>query len=1175
MKAFTSLPLSCEAPMKAKQSFMNVQNVAASGTRTPNFVAFCKTLSGQTVVAMSSPAKFLRELDKNRADLKTGVLDYLRKFSGSADWAGPLGEFFKTLPEIDNETLVAVKQDLSKRDYDSQAAQFVCALLECKFMAKERPGDWRDLAKKFLLQGDQPEVKSRIKGRFAWAVVCEATQDHEVVQQLSSISPHTDETVLDPEFPSTITHAYRLCLHRGTASVREFFCPVFEPEISQAHEGSGLSTLKGNLPWTDRSSERRMETSRAVIECICRNGEEITLQFLKMIVDLCNVMDISHPTPGDEWVLDAWRIRMVMALTLMVQPSAVDLVTKALMEMKNVELRFIIALAIAFDVKDTAICEPFTSETLFKNVARRYILDLAVVFASLFLKLEPENVESFANNIANRNKRMKVSGYEASFVERCAEIIKNPSAFRLFMSTRDSEVIEPTMFLEMPYQNPWDCDMALSFINKLMGFVDNDTKVLREYIGEIAEIIRRLVNYVKLDHGFLARHYLSECLEKEMDVDAFQAAYEIMKCSSVFTDITNLQEDKWSAQIRLFFTNGVCCDVALKAAEFSLSRLAPSGFFLSRLYLQALEKVEDITQHIHTVVSIYSFCLNQKVDEDILPIIRRLASSVVKAPRTEVAFNVLTALFMVEVSSDAVSKVSGDLWALFKKFFELEEDQPSDILRMFAMFPQLYHVIHPKCEEFYDTLVDSILKILKKPKTSDMLFQILIETIVDVCVRIPNGSSVFSQTKKRLYEFYPESYEKFKYVREADEEYMAMYNHPLHERGATDHADVYVLTPKTAMHKVMFEGQHISTKTKIGCWSHTISVPTPEPDPPYVCEPFTAPVATPPPEDELATQFSSIIEKAVEEGILCEFKPSDFSYENPEEMRKSGSEREIAPLTSECDGTRRGNMEDRTGDSGWELLHQSYEVTALFTLLFGDDLPVRKPSPLLDIAASNLFGNSVRECCKIGLLYVKRGQSEQNSILQNTISEVSDSFKSFLASIGVIVDLAVHEGFSGKLDTKAFSNGRYQLYYANDRFEILYHVAPLLTTNPRDEQQIYKKRHIGNDNVHVVWSENDFEYEASTITSQFNDAHVIIYPLRDTSEFFRVVTYKKSPEYHFGPLWEELVLHVSAIPELVTWTVIFSDRMARQSSIRSLPNELFLGALDDIATHKWAHTGEA
>jgi hypothetical protein len=168
--------------------------------------------------------------------------------------------------------------------------------------------------------------------------------------------------------------------------------------------------------------------------------------------------------------------------------------------------------------------------------------------------------------------------------------------------------------------------------------------------------------------------------------------------------------------------------------------------------------------------------------------------------------------------------------------------------------------------------------------------------------------------------------------------------------------------------------------------------------------------------------------------------------------------------------------------------------------------------------------------------------------------------------MGEIIDLSTHMGFVGKLDkTSSFSNGRYQLYFGDERFEVLYHVAPLMPTHPNDDQQIYKKRHIGNDNVHVVWSEHDFDYDPQTVTSQFNDAHVVVCPMLGTDRFFRVMVYKKSFEYHFGPLREEVIVSSNALATLVRWTSIFADRVARQATATyKLPQELYIELMAEM-----------
>ena len=62
-------------------------------------------------------------------------------------------------------------------------------------------------------------------------------------------------------------------------------------------------------------------------------------------------------------------------------------------------------------------------------------------------------------------------------------------------------------------------------------------------------------------------------------------------------------------------------------------------------------------------------------------------------------------------------------------------------------------------------------------------------------------------------------------------------------------------------------------------------------------------------------------------------------------------------------------------------------------------------------------------------------------------------------------------------------------------FEVVFHVVTMMPTVEGDDQQITKKRHVGNDIVHVVWSEHSHDYHPTTITSQFNDAHIVVYPL--------------------------------------------------------------------------------
>ena len=965
----------------------------------------------------------------------------------------------------------------------------------------------------------------------------------------------------------------------------DFFLSEFNIILMRKDESEELCSFKGKLDLSGSSQEeceRPGEFLRRSLKMIYNeSGEKGLLDLLKGLVGRCKVDELSTVNESTPWLKDVIRLRKVMKILLVMQQDgqidvkAGKLVIEALQSMENQDLKYLLALAVSFDVKETSILEDFAGNERFKELMRRHVVMVAVVFAAEFLELDKEAVDTFSTNIAKRNQRMKASGYDAEFLEWAKEIIPNPLGFLKFMEKHQAEPVqeEPMFRLYLSKRHPWKNSEAVRYVSMLMDVVVWDGFIFYQYVRLLAEIIRRLANYVSLNHGFLANEYLYMCFKGETDANMFKAAYEIMASSSLLSDVSEDHIKQWVAQIQIFLKKGTCLDVAFKSAEFCIAKLPPHGFELAKQFIDAVKKsTDDVLSHMHPLISIYSYYLNKPTGDDPHQAILEIVADVVeKSPRNAEVFDTLATLLMIEVNCDSVAHVSDKLWAIWKRFLEKkDEDQPSDVLRMFAMFPQLYHTIQPKCPEFYSTMLPSLMEILKRPETSPLLFQVIIETVVDTCLRIPNGPATFEEIRKELSQYHSSTSKQMNCVRWAYEEFLSMYNHPVHEYASTEHADVYVLTRKTALHKLIgmdTERPHISTKTKTGCWDYSISVPKPEPEQAPERKPFVPRQEVPLEPSESAKQFASVIDRAFQEGILSECKPEDFRVEAP----KSES-------LSEVHGSQSCNtLDDATppGDdeAGESLLYRSYEVSALFSVLFGDEVSantmfIRKPFPLLDVAACNLFGTSVRECCKVGLLYVKRGQFEQNSILQNTVTDISEPFKSFLASIGVIVDLAVHEGFAGKLDTKSFSNGRYQLYYANDRFEILYHVAPFLTTSPGDEQQVYKKRHVGNDNVHVVWSEHDFDYEASTITSQFNDAHVIVYPLPKTSEFFRVVTYRKSPDYHFGPLREELVLHAKAIPMLVTWTVIFSDRMARSSPIVRLPNELFLDAIEDIYTNK-------
>jgi len=177
------------------------------------------------------------------------------------------------------------------------------------------------------------------------------------------------------------------------------------------------------------------------------------------------------------------------------------------------------------------------------------------------------------------------------------------------------------------------------------------------------------------------------------------------------------------------------------------------------------------------------------------------------------------------------------------------------------------------------------------------------------------------------------------------------------------------------------------------------------------------------------------------------------------------------------------------------------------------------------------------------LVYVAPGQEDQRDILLN--DHGSPLYGEFERSIGWLVDLKTHAGFMGGLD-RNLTFGKVAPYFATSSYEVVFHAPTLMPTNPADDQQIDKKKHVGNDFVHIVWSEHKRDYKPTTITSNFNEAHIVIYPL--PNGLFRIQIFRKEKLQFFGPLLDGMVVNKTILTPLVRQTAINASRRARAIS---------------------------
>ncbi|KAG0225719.1 Ral GTPase-activating protein subunit alpha-1 [Mortierella sp. GBA43] len=224
-------------------------------------------------------------------------------------------------------------------------------------------------------------------------------------------------------------------------------------------------------------------------------------------------------------------------------------------------------------------------------------------------------------------------------------------------------------------------------------------------------------------------------------------------------------------------------------------------------------------------------------------------------------------------------------------------------------------------------------------------------------------------------------------------------------------------------------------------------------------------------------------------------------------------------------------------------------------------------SAYLDREIMTLDKKSGRETFKIALLYIAAGQEGEHIILRN--SSGSPAYNRFVQDLGWEVDLADHGGYIGGLERNG-SNGHTAIYYCSSTCEVIFHEVVRMPTDQDDDKQLKKKRHVGNDHVHIVWSEHSRAYDRYTLGGDFGNVVIVLTPLMDPrkDENGQHPFHQHLPSVHdktpndfdsclvsvevirdtnlpvFGPLVDGMVVPMSQLGRLVRQTVIHAARIA-------------------------------
>ena len=153
-----------------------------------------------------------------------------------------------------------------------------------------------------------------------------------------------------------------------------------------------------------------------------------------------------------------------------------------------------------------------------------------------------------------------------------------------------------------------------------------------------------------------------------------------------------------------------------------------------------------------------------------------------------------------------------------------------------------------------------------------------------------------------------------------------------------------------------------------------------------------------------------------------------------------------------------------------------------------------------------------------GVLFCRAGQSQESEIYNNEVGNAA--FTEFLETIG---DLIVLKGFTGhkaSLDTVNNTTGLQSVATSYNGFNFMFHVSTLLPFSCTDDQQVARKRHIGNNIVTIVFQDTGSEpFDVNSVQSQMQHIFIVVRvvsPVSTHTEYMMSVCRHNDVE-SFGP----------------------------------------------------------
>ncbi|XP_070184862.1 tuberin-like isoform X2 [Littorina saxatilis] len=177
-----------------------------------------------------------------------------------------------------------------------------------------------------------------------------------------------------------------------------------------------------------------------------------------------------------------------------------------------------------------------------------------------------------------------------------------------------------------------------------------------------------------------------------------------------------------------------------------------------------------------------------------------------------------------------------------------------------------------------------------------------------------------------------------------------------------------------------------------------------------------------------------------------------------------------------------------------EVFLQLYHTHPL--IMDSHDLPLHVPNneafhrslKLLDLVCPY-------ETHNIGIIYVGPGQAkDEKGILSNRYG--SSRYIEFIQGLGHMVRLPEpDQEVSSYVGALTSADGKFTYTWHDESMMVIFHIATLMPNRKGDNNYTFKKLHIGNDYVTIVYNDSGEDFKLGTLTGQFNYVNIVIRPL--------------------------------------------------------------------------------